>query len=112
MVMLKYSIRSPFLDVLQLSILITTCTMPIEMPIYCGSDFTKLISRQIHIFSKSPNIISANICSYMVLQPELIIINHKCIARKGNTGKHRFYTLGLLISYINAYFIIILKKTL
>jgi len=32
------------------------------------NDFAKLISHQIHIFNKSPNIISANICSYTVHQ--------------------------------------------
>jgi len=31
------------------------------------NDFAKLISRQIHIFNTSQNIISANICSYMVV---------------------------------------------
>jgi len=54
------------------------------------NDFAKLISRQIHYFNKSPNIISANICSYTVY----------CDINSSNTWHKKFLYHGSTNTYV------------
>jgi len=69
----QIAMQSPSLN------LANICSIAYQLwPYLLLNDFAKSISRQIHYFNKSPNIISANICSYTVYSR---LINRICFNR-------------------------------